>query len=600
LKRPALTFLAASGLTVLFTLFYARTNSIVLAEHQRFDQSLEQIQRLDSALNEDVLKVRFHLLEDYDSFGEVINSLNEALASLDVVPGFIEGPSRQILRTKIVGLSEAIREKSELLESFKTENAVLRNSLRYFPLAGRELVERLSVESASRDLEALVNTAMRRVLVYSLSPSEDQEQKTGSTLNELREWRTREPNHTEAVFVGALSAHAESILARMPKVEMQTKQIVSLPVGLYAKDVITLYEVEFGRAIRAAKVYRGILYALCGILLAMVGYTLYALRTANAHLKGHTRELSTAVAKLEKEATDRIRAETELNETHKELLAASRLAGMAEVATGVLHNVGNVLNSVNVSSTVISDQIKRCKSTNLAKVAELFREHADDLGSYITTDPKGKHLPGYIAQLSIHLASEQKEVLQELEGLRKNIEHIKEIVTMQQSYAKVSGVTETLNITELVEDTLRMNAGAMARHAVQVIREFEDVPPVTVEKHKVLQILVNLVRNAKYACEDSGRENKELRVRVFQSEGRVKISIIDNGIGIPPENLTRIFSHGFTTKKDGHGFGLHSGALAAKELGGALTVHSDGVGRGATFTVELPLAPSVGLELKAA
>ena len=120
-------------------------------------------------------------------------------------------------------------------------------------------------------------------------------------------------------------------------------------------------------------------------------------------------------------------------------------------------------------------------------------------------------------------------------------------------------------------------------------------PPLNVEKHKILQILVNLLRNAKYACDDSGRADRRLTVRVANGAARVKISVMDNGVGIPPENLTRIFNHGFTTRKGGHGFGLHSGALAAKEMGGSLTVHSDGHGQGAVFTLELPCNPP-GLE----
>jgi signal transduction histidine kinase len=111
-----------------------------------------------------------------------------------------------------------------------------------------------------------------------------------------------------------------------------------------------------------------------------------------------------------------------------------------------------------------------------------------------------------------------------------------------------------------------------------------------VEKHKVLQILVNLIRNAKYACDESGRKDKQMIVRVSNGDNRVRISVKDNGIGIPQENLTRIFNHGFTTKKDGHGFGLHSGALSAKELGGSLEVHSEGKNQGAMFTLELPLS----------
>jgi PAS domain S-box-containing protein len=287
--------------------------------------------------------------------------------------------------------------------------------------------------------------------------------------------------------------------------------------------------------------------------------------------------------------TERKRAEAELEKANRELLEVSRQAGRAEVATGVLHNVGNVLNSVNVTSTCLADSLRKSKAGSLAKVAALMREHEADLGSFFGSDPKGKQLPGYLAQLSEHLAGEQAAALKELADLQKNIEHIKEIVTMQQSYARKFGVMETLPVSELVEDALRMNASALVRHEVQVIKEFEAAPPVTVDKHKVLQILVNLVRNAKYACDEAGQPDKRLWMRVTKGDDRVRIAVTDNGVGIPTENLTRIFAHGFTTKKDGHGFGLHSGALAAKELGGSLTAHSDGVGRGATFTLELPL-----------
>ncbi len=182
----------------------------------------------------------------------------------------------------------------------------------------------------------------------------------------------------------------------------------------------------------------------------------------------------------------------------------------------------------------------------------------------------------------------------ELTNLTRNIEHIKEIVATQQNYARISGVVETVALSELVEDALKIHGGAYARHGVVVVREFSPVPPVSVDKHKVLQILVNLLSNAKYAC-DAAPPNavKQVTVRIQgNGDGRVKIEVADNGMGIAPENLTRIFSQGFTTRKGGHGFGLHSGALAARDLGGSLTVHSDGLGRGATFTLELPLAPA--------
>jgi PAS domain S-box-containing protein len=295
---------------------------------------------------------------------------------------------------------------------------------------------------------------------------------------------------------------------------------------------------------------------------------------------------------IKQDITERKRVAAELENMHKQLVDVSRQAGMAEVATNVLHNVGNVLNSVNVSTALVSDKIRESKVSSLAKVVALMRAHQDDLAAFLTQDPKGVQLCDYLDNLAQYLGKEQTGTLKELESLNANVEHIKEIVTMQQSYARASGIVDTLPIVDLVEDALRMNNGALARHEVQVIREYTATPSVPVDKHKVLQILVNLVRNAKYALDDGGRKDKLLTVRVAtDSDGFVKILVIDNGVGIPRENLTRIFSHGFTTRKNGHGFGLHSGALAAKEMGGSLSAHSDGLGTGATFTLELPCAP---------
>jgi PAS domain S-box-containing protein len=288
--------------------------------------------------------------------------------------------------------------------------------------------------------------------------------------------------------------------------------------------------------------------------------------------------------------TERKMNEAELEKLHHQLVETSRQAGMAEVATGVLHNVGNVLNSVNVSAMLIVDRLSKSRIAHLANVSALLRENSAGLGQFLTHDPKGKKLPAFICSLAERLGVEQTELLRELEGLTRNVAHIKEIVSVQQSYAKVSGVTESLSAIGLVEDALEMNGAAFDRHGVEVIREFADVPLVRVDKHKVLQVLINVIRNAKYAVSESSRRDKRMVVRIsVNADRRVQIAVADNGIGIAPENLARIFAHGFTTKKDGHGFGLHSAALAATETGGALSVHSGGPGQGATFTLELPM-----------
>jgi PAS domain S-box-containing protein len=282
----------------------------------------------------------------------------------------------------------------------------------------------------------------------------------------------------------------------------------------------------------------------------------------------------------------------ELERVHKQLMTASRQAGMAEVATNVLHNVGNILNSVNISASLVIERVKQSKAPGVSRLATLLQEQGSAVGEFMVNDERGKRIPEYLTSLGDALMGDQKVALEELASLRENLEHIKDTVAMQQSYAKLCGVTETIAVADLVEDSLRLNAGAFVRHGVTLRRDFSEVPPITVDKHKVLQILVNLVRNAKYACDESGRSDKLLTLRIERAPAGVRICVIDNGVGIPAENMSRLFTHGFTTRVDGHGFGLHSGALAAQELGGSLQVMSDGPGRGATFVLELPCSPA--------
>jgi C4-dicarboxylate-specific signal transduction histidine kinase len=304
-------------------------------------------------------------------------------------------------------------------------------------------------------------------------------------------------------------------------------------------------------------------------------------------------ELQNTTERLTAEVEERARMQRQAEKTHREMLIASRQAGMSDVATSVLHNVGNVLNSLNVSASLVASHLEELKVNRVAQVAQLLDQYSAELGDFFVKNPKGKQVPGFLVQLGEHLASEQDLLLKEINFVKAKIDHIKVIVATQQCYGKVSGVTENVRVTDLVEDLLRMHVPELEEHGIQVRREYEsDLPEIPVDKHKVLQILLNLTANAKHSCVDTGRENRQVTVRVTNGDDRVRIAVSDNGVGISPENIKKIFNHGFTTRKNGgHGFGLHSGALIAKELGGALTAHSDGPGRGAVFTLELPVRP---------
>ncbi|WP_372239201.1 sensor histidine kinase [Pseudomonas sp. 7SR1] len=279
-----------------------------------------------------------------------------------------------------------------------------------------------------------------------------------------------------------------------------------------------------------------------------------------------------------------------MSQVQTELNAKSRQAGMAEIATTVLHNVGNVLNSVNVSAELVSSQMRASKAQGLARVAQMMNEHIDDLGDFLTRDQKGKLLPEYLIRLADVVTVEQQGIIEELGQLTKGIDHIKTIVAAQQSYAVAVSIVETVPVSQLIDDALRMSAGSRSRQEVAVVKEIADLPLLSLDRHRVLLILVNLISNARQALGGVLDRKPCITFSAGLTEGpTLRITVSDNGNGIAPEHLPRIFSHGFTTRPDGHGFGLHSCALAAQEMGGRLTVHSEGAGHGATFILDIPL-----------
>jgi PAS domain S-box-containing protein len=306
-------------------------------------------------------------------------------------------------------------------------------------------------------------------------------------------------------------------------------------------------------------------------------------------LKLVSQEKQDYIIAIARDITERKRAEAKLKTAQEKLLETAREVGMAEVATGVLHNVGNVLNSVSVTAESIQKRVRNSKISYLSDVVGLLEEHVNELGTFMSNEERGKKIPAFLANLSSELVDEQQRCLEALEALTKHVQHVGDIIQLQQSHSKTKGIIEPTSIEELVQDTLKINAEMITRNKVEVKREIADLPTILLDRHKLLQILTNLVSNAIYALSQSNLDSKILKIQVKESKsGYIRIDVCDNGIGIPKENLTRIFEHGFTTKKTGHGFGLHSTALSVNELNGSIKVHSDGLGKGAVFTVELP------------
>jgi len=282
-----------------------------------------------------------------------------------------------------------------------------------------------------------------------------------------------------------------------------------------------------------------------------------------------------------------------LADSRAQFLEIARRAGMAEVAAHVLHNVGNVLNTVNTSAGVVTEKLAKSEVSSLGLAAKMLLEHGGDIGDFLTKDERGRQLPNYLVELARFLADEQEAMLGEMQRLTWAVEHIKQVISVQQVYSKTAAMIEEVDPIQVLQEAVQLNLDSFARHNIELKRDVDDIGRVPMDKHKVLQILVNLISNAKNALKTGQPADRRITLKLEKSRGddgeSMRISVTDNGIGIAPENLDRIFTFGFSTRSGGHGIGLHSAANLAKEMGGALRAASDGPGKGAAFTLQLPI-----------
>ena len=287
------------------------------------------------------------------------------------------------------------------------------------------------------------------------------------------------------------------------------------------------------------------------------------------------------------DVTHQLQQEERKRDLQSQLRDASRDAGMAEVATGVLHSVGNVLNSLGVSASLLQSQLRDSRVSNVRRIATLLAEQKGSLAKFFESDERGRQLPAYLEQLGEHLDAENQRLQSESAAIASHVGHIRNIVAAQQTYARRGGVTEAVDIAELLDGAVAIHFTDMTDVAVE--RQYEVLEPVTLDRHKLIQILGNLLSNARHALKDGALGRRQLILRARRCDGQtIAIEVQDSGVGIPPDLLHKLFEFGFTTKKDGHGFGLHTSAILAKELEGELKAFSDGPGTGARFVLTLP------------
>ena len=306
-------------------------------------------------------------------------------------------------------------------------------------------------------------------------------------------------------------------------------------------------------------------------------------------------QLEQANDALRQEVEERKRIQAEREDLNRKLLERSRSVGMADVASTVLHNVGNVLNSLNISVDVAMRALKRVPVDDIAVIASLLQQHRQELVHYLSEDAQGKQIPAYLVMLAESVTQNQTLVERELIGLSRNVDHIRHVVNRQVYLARPERMMcEPVRFRELMEQALAIYRPALDRRGCEIVERYDKDLEGFCDRHQVLQILVNLVSNAQNAMDAVPNQSHRLTLHVGVAKDRpgfVRFEIIDTGVGIAGDHLPRLFTQRFTTRSDGHGIGLHSAALAAKSLGGTLQAKSDGLGRGATFMLDLPVIP---------
>ncbi|MFJ4194314.1 DAHL domain-containing protein [Pseudomonas sp. NPDC089534] len=591
-RRISLLLLAVVALVLasILIFLYLKSSSEKTATYTESRDLIRQIKQQDAQWETEVLKARVAISHDYDPLVTPMNEMNRLWERFDTMESGHGRNDSGLWNDAHEGFLEAMQEKVRLVEQFKSHNALLRNSLAFLPTAEDDIQAQLAREET--DQSRLLNIAsdtydmLLSSLEFAQVASDDKAIDIQLGLNKLAVNAQRLPEEFQDP-IRILSAHVALILREQPIVNRLLEDIEAVPVAERLDTITNLLDHDQQRVERIDQRYHFYLLVFSGLLvLSLVWLTIRLIRSFS-EINRVNKALQTANEELEQRVDERTR---ELKDAQSELLDAARHAGMAEIATNVLHNVGNVLNSVNISCDLITRKLRNSKAQGLGRAMQLINGHTGDLGEFLARDEKGKLLPGYLNQLVGAIAQEQQEMTDELTQMGKSVDHIKDIVATQQSYAGANSMTEPLYVDQLLEDALRMNAGALSRHHVTVVKEYaDDVPQIMGDKHRLLLILINLISNAKYAMSDLSNRPRQITLRVEIVDDFLQISVKDDGEGIAPQNMTRIFAHGFTTRKDGHGFGLHSCALAAIEMNGHLTAHSDGPGLGALFTLQIPL-----------
>lgn len=284
-----------------------------------------------------------------------------------------------------------------------------------------------------------------------------------------------------------------------------------------------------------------------------------------------------------------------LDQSRRKLTEAAHQAGMAELAGEILHNIGNAANSLNCSVAKLETRISESKINGLNRSVTLLRENSKNLEHFFLKDPRGPRLVQYLLDVNDAIQAERAENQGEIDRIRNTAHHISEIIHAQQAFAKRTDFRQEIDLQSLISQAVAINQQLIQSMGVRLVKNVPDLPELMLNRNKITQILVNMIRNGLQAMQDRSPDQRLLKIHCRLLDQRdLEIEVSDTGIGFDEHTQAKLFTHGFSTKTTGNGLGLHYCANAMREIGGSISASSPGPGLGATFRIVVPKVISEG------